>query len=183
MKNCNNPNPESVTNSDSQRYSVDTPGYYNTDTKNKKKMRTKRYELVELIVPANTTSRAMFKDLPNLRTQGNNKVQVQAIQAFCIKQVSVSPSGVAMCAIADFMKAYLVLNVAGEEKVFQMPLAQLNTVRPDAVTAAEYVPSVSDLQMFENLEGVDWTKSYVQFGSAPAATAFSILFGVHYTRL
>lgn len=147
-------------------------------------MRTKRYELVELQVPANTSgTKVQFTDIPQLRTQTNQTITIQAIETFSNQAVTTSPTGIAVATPTQIKSAFLVLNVQGEENIFRIPLPQLNRVIPDQITAANYVPSVDQLQQFEMLQMVDWTKSYVQFATAPNnVSAFSFLFGVHYTR-
>jgi hypothetical protein len=141
---------------------------------------TKNYELVEMQVAASSGTRVMFQDVPQLRGgNGSADVIVEHLEAFSIQAVSSSPLGNTMISIADFKKAFLVLVVAGKEKIKQFPLPALNRIIPDGTTAANFVPAVRDLADVE-LKNVEWSKSYVQFASAPAATAFSILLGVHY---
>jgi hypothetical protein len=143
-------------------------------------MKTPNFELVELICPANSGNRVFFQDVQQLRAQSGQNVEVVAIDAFSNQAVSLSPTGNTMIAIADFKKAFLVLNEGGRELKNKIPLALLNRVDADFSVAANFVPGQVLPFEFESLRNVDWTKSYVMFASAPVATSFSVLFGVHY---
>lgn len=143
-------------------------------------MKTPNFELVELICPANSGNRVFFQDVQQLRAQSGQNVIVSAVETFSNQAITLSPTGNTMIAIADFKKAFLVLNQGGKELINKIPLALLNRVDGDFSLAANFVPGQILPFEFEALKNVDWTKSYVMFSSAPVATSFSVLFGVHY---
>lgn len=121
-------------------------------------------------------NRLNFQDQPQLRNDGNKKVRILAIEAYPAEVIPVSPSGETVSNQAAFQNAVLTLSVGGTDNLLYIPLARLNIMHVETDT----VPFTDQQFEFQNLAGVDWSKSYVQFCAAPAATQFSYLFGVHY---
>lgn len=138
----------------------------------------KRFELVELTVPANSTGRVGFNTIPQLRNQSNQTIQIKSIKiyldtVYANSQVTNSVIGMAA---AELPKAVLVLYVNGEESIKMIPLAQLNNIDD---LAAPYQENFSE---FDDLTNVDFDKSYVQFSAASAGTVYVIPFGITYLR-
>jgi len=139
-------------------------------------MKTNKYQLISINVPANSTgTRYNFPDQPNLRTAG-----LTSVATYSDKAISIGPNGEAVSPIEDFKKAYLVLVNGNQEDIFRIPLVELNRVVPNNFDATEYVPAITHLIEFMGQQ-IDWSKSYIQLGSAPSvSTAFSFFFGIYY---
>ena len=138
----------------------------------------KRFQLVELQVPTaglGAGQRLYFQDQPQLRTDINQIVTINAIDTYQINAVAKSPSGNAVASAADLANAFLVLNVMGTEELQYIPLVTLNRF-PD-FTAGD--PTAVDQFTLQGVTNIDWTKSYLQFGAAQAGPV-SFLFGVYY---
>lgn len=146
--------------------------------------RTKRFQLVELIITAAVTgnnSTVYFQNQPQLQSiQGDRKIYIKSIETYSSKAIAKSPltAGNTTATPADIINAVLTLSVKGEESLRQIPLCDLN--RTIADTGANYAPAVWQQFLLKNIFEVDWTKSYVTVLSTPAAAPFSYLFGVHY---
>jgi hypothetical protein len=141
-----------------------------------------RYQAVEVIVNSASAGRFNFTDQPNLRTDNEQTVVIDAIEIFSNRALTTSPlSNTAIAPTAMFLLGTLVLNVDGYETLQNIPLHSLNRVYAD--TGATFVPYVTDLFRLNELTRVDWTKSYVQMSGAPAGTPFSFYFGVYYRKL
>lgn len=141
----------------------------------------RKYQLVENIIPATAASagRFFFTDQPQLRSQTDQVVYIDAIETFSAQACTTSPlSNAAVAPVAAIRNAFLVLNVGGYEDLQYIPLAALNRVHAD--TGAVFAPFVRDLFGLDSLIKVDWSKSYVQLPAAPAAPPFAYLFGVYY---
>lgn len=139
----------------------------------------KRFELVELTVPANSTGRVGFNTIPQLRNQSNQTIQIKSIKVYVdtvYANSQVTNSVVGMAA-AELPKAVLVLYVNGEESIKMIPLAQLNNIYD--LPGSPYQQNFSE---FDDLTNVDFDKSYVQFNAASAGTVYVIPFGITYLR-
>jgi hypothetical protein len=146
---------------------------------------TKRYELIEVQVPANLTqTRFNIPDQPQLRTDQDADIIIQAIETFDILGVSISPNNVAVVSLAFMLQTYLTLYIDGEESVYRIPLNQLKRIAGEGGTGIP-APFTYELQKFKNIQ-VDWTKSYFSTPAPYAAgvfATFSFLLGVHYDKL
>lgn len=144
--------------------------------------KAKRFQLVELLIPATVASagqKVYFQDQPQLRTLKNSStVYIQKIETYSEESVPFSPlSANAVADAAAIRNAVLVLNVEGTEAFQYIPLSRLNTVYNGAATGS---PFTNQEMYFKDLKDTDWSKSYVQFATAPAGTPYSYLFGVYY---
>ena len=139
----------------------------------------KRFELVELTVPANATGRVTFNTIPQLRNQSNQNIYIKRIAVFLdtVYAFSQTTNSIPGMAAAELPKAVLVLYVNGEESVHMIPLAQLNHIN-DAAS-----PFQQDAIEFDDLTNVDFDKSYVQFNQPAAAAQYVIPFGITYLRI
>lgn len=144
-------------------------------------MRTARFQLVELIIPAATAgagAQVNFDDQPLLRTQEGNRVYIQAIEVFAANALATMPSGNTVIPAAQLRNATLTLSVNNFFQIKQLPLVRQNVIYADPAAFFAYTPNIFE---FENLSDVIWTESFVQFSASPAgAVPFSVLFGVHY---
>jgi hypothetical protein len=146
--------------------------------------RTKRFQLVELIVTATivgNNQNVYFQNQPQLQSVlGDRTIYIKKIETYTNKALALSPltSGNGVATPADIINGVLTLCVKGEEQLRQIPLADLNRVFAD--TGAAFAPFVWEGFYVKNLYEVDWTKSYVTLVATPAAAPFSYLFGVHY---
>lgn len=143
-------------------------------------MKTNKFQLIELVKDISYQSggqRLYFQDQPQLRATQGRDVQILAIEAYSDAAIPVSQNGNTVVTEAGLKNAFLVLNIAGTEDLQFIPLVRLNPMHVDTDTT----PFNEVLQFqLENVFNVDWTKSYVQFGGAPAAGPYSFLFGVYY---
>ena len=136
-------------------------------------LRTKKYELVELIIPAASTgNRYNFPDLPKLRYTA-----LSAIESFTADDFPATATGNALVSITNFQRSFLVLYIDGREDLYRIPLVSLHRTQNSANN-----PFVRALFQTSG-QKVTWEKSYVQtsqaFSPAPN-TQFSFLFGVYY---
>lgn len=139
------------------------------------KSKITRYEQIELRILTGAPTKVMFPDTANLRNQADQKITIKFIEVITAAVLAVTPNGSPNAALAELQKAVLVLYVTGKESIYRIPLLKLNRVH-DYVSP--YQPEGQDL---DDLQAVDWSKSYVQFSSAPnAAVPYTILFGVSY---
>lgn len=146
--------------------------------------RTKRFQLVELIIAATVAGnnqQVYFQNQPQLQSVlGDRTIYIKAIQTYSDQALALSPltSGSAVATAGDIANGVLTLCVKGEESLRQIPLADLNRIFSD--TGAAFAPYNWEPFYLKNLFEVDWTKSYVTLVATPAAAPFSYLFGVHY---
>jgi hypothetical protein len=143
---------------------------------------TKRYELIELQIPLNSTAtRFNIPDQPQLRTDQDADIAIQGIETFDITGVPLSPNNVPVATLAFLQQTYLTLYVEGEESLYRIPLIQIKRIANESATS----PYQWTLQKLKNVQ-VDWTKSYVFTPAAYGAgvfASFSFLFGLHYVKL
>lgn len=142
----------------------------------------KRFEIVELGgvngVPNGLIGRAAFEDQPQLRDQSNQVIIITNIELFVdtVYRNSQYTNALPGFPPGEIPKACLVMYVNGEESARLIPLAKLNHIN-DQLNPFEF-----DNPGFDNLQNVDWDKSYVQFASATAGGPYVIPFGVSYLR-
>ena len=144
-------------------------------------LRTKRFELVELTVPANTPagSRVQFNTIPQLRNQANQRIIVTDMSVYVDTSYGnsqVTNSIVGMPA-AEIPKIAMTYYVNGEESIKLMPLAELIHINDASA------PYLQNWYPFADLENLDWDKSYAQFNAASSGTQYVIPFGIRYIRL
>jgi hypothetical protein len=143
---------------------------------------TRRYEMLEIQIPANSTAtRFNVPDQPQLRTDQDADIIIQAIETFDVLGIPLSPNNVPVATQAFLQQTYLTLYVEGEESLYRIPLIQIKRIANEAAAS----PYQWILQKLKNVQ-VDWTKSYfftpVAYGAGVFAT-FSFLLGVHYEKL
>jgi hypothetical protein len=148
---------------------------------------TTRYELIEIPVLAgvagalNNLTKFNVPDQPQLRTDQDADIIIQAIETFDILGISLSPNNNPVASTAVLLQTYLTLYIQGEESVYRVPLNQIKRINSEGAA----VPYQRDLQAFKNIQ-VDWTKSYFSTPTPYTAgifPAFSFLLGVHYMKL
>lgn len=135
-----------------------------------------RYQSVELIVPAGTTgSQINFQDVPELRSDSDKDSLIFSVAVSTIASVPLTPSGNTNASAAQMANAFLTLYVLGTEYVFKVPLVRFHNIFNNGATI------FSTYELFETQPmRVDWTKSFVGFGAAPAGTPYSYLFEFGY---
>lgn len=139
-------------------------------------------QLIELIVGANIVSanaQIFFQNQPQLQSiSGDRKIYIKGIELFSSEMLSVSPltSGNAVATPAQIINGTMSINVFGTLSFNYIPLVSLVRIW----SAAGTTPHQWDLFQFKGLYQVDWTKTYVTLGNAPAGTPYSYLFNVFY---
>jgi hypothetical protein len=139
----------------------------------------KRFELVEMTIPAGTTGRVNFQTIPQLRNQANQTISIKSIMVYTVDSYANSQvtNSIPGFPLAEILKCVLVLYVNGEESVKMVPLAQLINIQGTAGIANQM-----QITPFDDLTNVDFDKSYVQFNAAAANTPYVIPFGITYLR-
>lgn len=139
----------------------------------------KRWELVELIIPAATTGRVTFQTIPQLRNQTDQIIVIRDIEVFTVSSYANSQQNGSLpgMPVADVPLAVLVLYVNGEESIKNIPLSMLIHVDDFANVYHERIFS------FDALQNVDFDKSYVQYSAASTNANYVIPFGISYMRL
>jgi len=140
-----------------------------------------KYEFIECVIAASSTAtRFYFNDQPQLRFVSLNQLEVYNINTVTASILSLNGN------ITNTVMAtgFLVLYYDDRESVNRIPLNLLNpvssNVSPTTLTAAS-APSVFGVKTF-NGQQVQWSKSYIQFTSAPATGSnTSVLVGVYYS--
>jgi hypothetical protein len=144
----------------------------------------KRYELVELVIPANSSgTRFPYPDIPQLRDDTTQDIVIMGLETFSIDAMPLSPNGNTVATMAYLLNSFLTLYIEGEESMRQVPLVRLQPVW-QSNTAGNLQGLLKELAA-ENLR-IDWNKSYIQ-AAAPygggANAQFSIMLGVWYKKL
>jgi hypothetical protein len=146
----------------------------------------KRYELVELVIPAASTgTRFPYPDIPQLRDDTTQDIIICGLEAFSVEAMPLAPSGNTVLSFAQMQNSFITLYIEGEESVRQVPLIRFNPMRQTAAAGATF--NVVERVPVEYLK-VDWNKTYIQ-AAAPYGTAlapnmqFSIMLGVWYKKL
>ena len=141
---------------------------------------TKRYQFVEVNIPGTVSAggKVFIKDQPQLRTQTDQLVIIEAMETYDIAALAVSPAGVPMPSTANLANTILVLNIAGYDNMQYIPLNVMNALA-SADTAVQRIWNTQGKFLFDQLWQVDWTKSYLQFGAAQAG-GISFGLGIYY---
>jgi hypothetical protein len=136
-----------------------------------------KYEFIECVIPANFSgTRVTFADQPQLRF-----VAMQGLECYNVVTCSSSIlSGNPVLDATNTAKGFLVLYYDDRESTKYIPLSLLNPVATNT-TATNY-PSVFGVKTF-NGQQVQWSKSYIQFSTAPTGITVntSVVFGVYYS--
>jgi hypothetical protein len=146
----------------------------------------KRFELVELIIPAGSTgTRFPYPDIPQLRDDTTQDIIICGLETYSLESLPLTANGNPVASFAQLQNSFLTLYVDSEESVRQVPFIRLNPMRQAAAAGTTF--NVRDKVAIEYLK-VDWNKTYVQaatpYGTAIAPVAqFSILLGVWYKKL
>jgi hypothetical protein len=146
----------------------------------------KRFELVELIIPAGSTgTRFPYPDIPQLRDDTTQDIIICGLETYPEEALPLTANGNTNADYAQLSNSFLTLYIDSEESVRQVPMIRLNPFRQAAAAGATF--NVIDKLATEYLK-VDWNKTYIQaatpFGTASVPnTQFSILLGVWYKKL
>lgn len=135
-------------------------------------MKTRNFELLEIPIEANQPAGQVL-----LKPNGLTTKAIRGIETWSAVNIPISPTGKTVISAADLAKCYLKLDVGGVVQINLLPLVSLNRM---AVNSGSYGAAIYGIQEFEDIQGVDWSKSYIIFGAVPAVGAFSIMLGIHY---
>ena len=140
----------------------------------------RRYELVELVVPAgNTALRIPFPDIPQLRSDVTQDVIIRGLETYSAESMPNDYNSNPLVTMAQLQKCFITFYIQQEESIFRMPLIKLANVFNSGAT----IFYTEELNQFENLM-VDWTKTYITLASSLAnAGLIVIMLGVMYQRL
>lgn len=141
----------------------------------------RRYEAVEVIIPAGAGGQVAIGDIPNLRTDANQQITIWDIEIMTVNAYGASflNNAIPGMPIAEVPKAALVLYVKSEESIRWIPLAKLNYTQQEA----SGVPFQQQRTSFDGLQEVIWPKCYIKFNAATAGTPYIIPLLVTYTKV
>ena len=149
--------------------------------------RTRYFELVELIIPANQqvlNAQVKFEDQSQLRDDTTQAIYIEALETYSNQAVPFAPSGNPVATPVQIESGLLNLNVNSNDYLHLLPLAMLNRIYGDQTTAANFAPFIQQVFQLDSITKIIWPKSYVQFTQGGGANAaFSYLFGVHYKKI
>lgn len=136
------------------------------------KFAANNYQLVELKVPANTTStRVYFADQPNLR----NKL-IEKVEWYDSSAVPFGPSGLSND-VTNRNTFITLADKSGDEFVQDMSIYEITGIRSREQNLVNNFNAPFTIVP----RNIVWTKSYVSFPvSNPALGAYTILIGVYY---
>jgi hypothetical protein len=146
----------------------------------------KRFELVELIIPAGSTgTRFPYPDIPQLRDDTTQDIIVCSLETWSVDALPLTANGNTNATYLQLANSFLTLYIEGEESVRQLPFINLNHMRQALATGTTF--NAIDKLKTEYLK-IDWNKTYLQaatpFGTVGAPnTQFSVLLGVSYKKL
>lgn len=148
---------------------------------------TTRYSKVEVNIPNSYTKQEIpFPDQPDLRSDDEFDIAIQAIETYTQFDQALSQTGVVMPTVAQLIATTAIWYVHGDEAIYKMSLVDMHrAISVDG--AGNVVPYVRDLQLFDNIE-VSWDKCKLLNPAANGwntggAGSFSFEFGIHYLRL
>lgn len=135
----------------------------------------RRFQLVELqvITALVQNSQLYFQDQPQLRSQPDQIVIVDAIECYNEETVANAPSGRDVVPNADLLKCFLTVNIQGTDEMKYIPLTRLQPIQSAGVA------SVFNPLLLDQIANIDWTKSYITSTDTVAINQ-SFLFGVYY---
>jgi len=148
---------------------------------------TTRFSLVEVIIPNSyTKDEIAFPDQPDLRSDQDFDIVIQAIETYTQFDRALSQSGNTMPTVAQLIATQAIWYVDGDEAEYKMPLVDMHrAISVDG--SGNVVPYVRDLQVFDNIQ-VSWDKCKLQNPASNGwntggSGTFSFEFGIHYLRL
>jgi len=143
-------------------------------------MKISKAELITIAVPNGTTAlKFYFPDNATLRNTERQSVFTKAVTFYPSQVVANAPSGTANMSSVDLIKAYFVAYIDDGEYI-TIPVTKLIDVHSNdnQVGAANY-PYSFILPELDNVM-INWSKSYVMFPTALAATNVVIIANVIY---
>lgn len=144
--------------------------------------KAKKYELVELIIPATVTGnnqQTYFQNQPQLQSiSGDRRIYIKKITTYTDDDITGSPksSGIAAATAFDLRNGALTMSIQGENAFNLVPLAEFSQLtNPGSATPYRMMDF-----LLKNTWRMDWTKSYIQTITAPPTVPYSYLLGVYY---
>lgn len=136
------------------------------------KFSTNNYQLVEVVIPANTnSSRIYFADQPRLRGK-----KIELVEWYDPAFVNPAPSGL-NTALATNNVFFTLCDVTGFEFVSDMPIYEIGGIKQ---IAAGNTTLNGNFALEPRV--INFTKSYISFStSAPVGTSRSIVFGFYFS--
>ena len=137
-----------------------------------------RHELVEIVIPANSTlQRYQFPDIPNLRNSMIWGMQVYTIDILSNSPISQNP---VLSHTNVLHKSFITLvNYGGKEFLKQAPSIDFNTITFNLQTSTNALET--DIKSFVG-QKVNYPKSYIEFTATPStAVNQSFLVSIYYS--
>jgi hypothetical protein len=143
-------------------------------------IKIKRYETIEIIIPAGSAGSVPFPDVPNLRNQNDQKIIVVDMEFFpdYVYGASFLNTTIPGTPIGEIPKAAAVIYYNGEEAIRRIPLGKINYTENLGIGA----PFQHERTSFDELNDVIWPKSYIQFNAAIAGAPYIIPITVTYYK-
>jgi len=145
--------------------------------------RTQRTQSIELDIPAaNTQTKFTIPDQPQLTGNAGLPVIIDSIETFTVDNLPKSPlTFQTTVATAELQQAFLTIYQGDLAVMNAYPMAKL--VNLSKIDQNQYGHTgVIAQPLVRKWINVSWTKSFVQFATAPAG-ASKIVLVVHYTVL
>jgi hypothetical protein len=132
-----------------------------------------RNESVEIIIPSGSTAtRYNFPDLPNLRD-----AIIERLEIYTTTTLSATPlSGSAPMATADLKKCFLTLYQGDKQVLYRLPVLTLHRM------AQSTDPYVFELYQLADVQNISFTKSFIEFPTAPATTNVAFYMVIYYRK-
>lgn len=139
----------------------------------------KRYELIELAIPAAFSgSQFNIPILQQLAQTSSQDIIIRALEFFSVLEIPTSATNQPVVPMAQLQASFLTLYIEGEESVRRIPLVRLRPIHNAGATSF----FVEDTALFDNVM-VDWSKSYIELPAGFGGGGFSFLMGVWYKKL
>ena len=133
-------------------------------------MRIKRFQVIEVPVPASSTLTFFsIPDQPQLRN-----AKIQGIQVYTPTTITKTPlSGATPTTLADLKQSYLTLYQGDLQIIYRLPLLALNNISDLTSPFLFELPEMNDID-------ISWTKSSVTTAAALGTTNVTYSFGIYY---
>lgn len=145
-------------------------------------LRAPWFAMVELFVPVGTGNFINFEQQPQLTTLIDQEIKIMGIEVYTPAVLANAPSGQPNAPVPELQKCLFTAINDDMQRIYQMPLLKLNNMQT-LDGAGDLVPHSYDLQLFDRLNKVAWTKSKIEFTTPPANLPWSICLGIYYDKL
>ena len=149
----------------------------------KKDIAIKRFELIEVVVLATTTTEVQFQDVPNLRNDTSQRIVIKDLEVFPVyaQTNSYRNTGTPVFPVTEIPKMGITLYNEGGEWIRYVPVASRIYTQPPAGVAS---PFQQERVPMDYLEWVAWDKCKLVFNTAPAfvGAQYVVPIGVSYLK-